>query len=163
MARNKRADKFVYEEGDLVFEDDPDLEKAVDEEDAALMMGPVHPLGRITDDEDLPLIVESEFTTEQQEMYKSAFNDALTAMELRGLEAMQSVLHASNIAWKFVTGNPASVYEDWMRENWDAFHGLDTETADANVVPKVMAKDADDETHADPGRAGRIAGEESRS
>ena len=143
MARNKRADKFVYEEGDLVFEDDPDLEKAVDE--------------------DLPLIVESEFTPEQQGMFKSAFNDALTAMELRGLPPTKSVLHASNIAWKFVTGNEASVYEEWMREHWDEFHGLDTETADANIVQIVMAKDADDETHADPGRAGRIAGEESRS
>ena len=157
MARNPHADKFVYEEGDLVFEDDPELKKAIDLEDAELMMGPVHPLGRIEDDEDLPLIVESEFSPEHQEMFKSAFNEALTAMELQGFENPYSVLHASNIAWKFVTGEPASAMEDWMRENWDEFHGLDTEPVDtdATVGQRVMATDAEDATHADPGRAGR--------
>ena len=158
--RNRRADKFVYEEGDLVFEDDPEVSQAVDEDSA--WMGPVHPLGRIEDEEDLPLIVESEFTTEQQETYKDAFNEALDAISPHGPSLEKSLVHASNVAWKSMGVDPSDLIK-WLQEHEDAFSRSTPVETDANVVQRVMAKAADEETYADPGRAGRNPGEESRS
>lgn len=158
--RNRRADKFAYGDGDLVFEDDPEVSNAVDED--AAWMGPVHPLGRIEDEEDLPLLVESDLTPEQQEVYKHAFNEALDAISPHGLSREKSVVHASNVAWKSLGVDPSDIIA-WMQEHEDAFYRGTPANTDTNVVQMVMAKAAEDETHTDPGRAGRIAGEQSRS
>ena len=136
--RNPRANKFVYEAGDLIFEDDPELEKAVDLEDVERMMGPVHPLGRIEDDEDLPLLVEWEIQPAQQERYKTAFNEALDAIASQGLSREQSLVHASNVAWKSIGVEPSDLIQ-WLQEHEDVFSRSTPVDTDASVVQRVMA------------------------